>query len=211
MLKLHVMQIHLIVFSMLSLISIWFSPFPQLDLVRVQSPMEGDTLQGNVSVIGTVTGIGFKSAEISFRYQDTQSQSWFVIAQSTAPVVDEVIATWDTSTIADGVYQIRVQAVFDDGRLQEEIISNLHVRNYTPFDPLKTEGPGSQSGFTEKTETIPIPATPTLRPSPTPMPANEMSISQSQLLNTAIQGAILGILFLFVIALFIIIRKRKMG
>ena len=205
------MQIHLIAFWLLSLISIWFSPFPQLDLVRIQSPVDGGSLQGNVSIIGTVTGNGFQSAEISFRYQDTESQSWFVIAQTTSPVVDDLIATWDTSTIADGVYQIRVLAVFDDGRTQEEIITNLNVRNYTPFDPIKTEDPVLQSGSNESHAIIPIAATPTLRPSPTPMPANEMTITQSQFINTAIQGAILGILFLMVIALFIIIRRRKMG
>ena len=205
------MQIKLIMFSLISLISIWFSPFPQLDLVRIQSPVDGDTLQGNVSIIGTVTGNGFQSVEIGFRYQDTQSQSWFVIAQSTAPVVDDVIATWDTSTIADGVYQIRVLAIFDDGRKQEEIIANLNVRNYTPFDPIKTEESTLPSGLNEQTPIIPVEATPTLRPSPTPMSVNEMIITQSQFINTAIQGAILGMLFLLVIALFIIIRRRKMG
>lgn len=205
------MQIKLIMFSLISLISIWFSPFPQLDLVRIQSPVDGDTLQGNVSIIGTVTGNGFQSVEIGFRYQDTQSQSWFVIAQSTSPVVDDVIATWDTSTIADGVYQIRVLAIFDDGRKQEEIIANLNVRNYTPFDPIKTEESTLPSGLNEQTPIIPVEATPTLRPSPTPMSVNEMIITQSQFINTAIQGAILGMLFLLVIALFIIIRRRKMG
>lgn len=205
------MQNHLISFWVLSLFSIWFSPFPQLDLVRIQSPGNEDTLQGNVPIIGTVTGNGFQSAEISFRYQDTESQSWFVIAQTTSPVVDDLIATWDTSTIADGVYEIRVMAVFDDGRKQEEIIANLNVRNYTPFDPIKTVEPAMQSGLNEQTPIIPIKATPTLRPSPTSMPANEMIITQSQFINTAIQGAILGILFLLVVALFIIIRRRKMG
>ncbi len=205
------MQIHSMIFWLVSLISIWFSPFPQLDLVRIQSPVEGDFLQGNVAIMGTVTGSGFQSAEISFRYQDTPSQSWFVIAQISAPVVDDLIATWDTSTIADGVYQIRVLAVFDDGREQEEIIANLNVRNYTPFDPIKTADPGQPSNLNDQTATIRIQATPTFKPSPTSMPGNEIMVTQSQFINTAIQGAILGVLFLVVIALFIIIRRRKMG
>ncbi|MDX9849659.1 MAG: hypothetical protein RBT01_04065 [Anaerolineaceae bacterium] len=205
------MQIHSLIFWLISLISIWFSPFPQLDLVRIQSPAEGDYLQGNVAITGTVTGSGFQSAVISFRYQDTSSQSWFVIAQTSAPVVDDLIATWDTSTIADGVYQIRVLAVFDNGREQEEIITNLNVRNYTPIDPLKTADPGQPTQLNDQTPTILMEATSTLRPSPTSMPGNEMMVTQSQFINTAIQGAIFGVLFLIVIALFIIIRRRKMG
>ena len=205
------MQIHSLIFWLISLISIWFSPFPQLDLVRIQSPAEGDYLQGNVAITGTVTGSGFQSAVISFRNQDTSSQRWFIIAQTSAPVVDDLIATWDTSTIADGVYQIRVLAVFDNGREQEEIITNLNVRNYTPIDPLKTADPGQPTQLNDQTPTILMEATSTLRPSPTSMSGNEMVVTQSQFINTAIQGAIFGVLFLIVIALFIIIRRRKMG
>ncbi len=205
------MQINSVIIWFVSLIHVWFSPFPQLDLVRIQTPVEGNTLQGKVEIIGTVTGTGFQSAEISFRYQETQSQSWFVIAKTSSAVVDDLIATWDTSTIADGVYQMRVLVVFDDGREQEKIIDNLNVRNYTPFDPIKTEDPQVQSTLLDQTPIIRMESTPTLRSSPTPMPGNEMTITQSQFINTAIQGAILGILFLLVIALFIIIRRRKMG
>jgi len=205
------MQIISTLFWVLSLINVWFSPFPQLDLVRIQSPLDGEYLQGSVQIIGTVTGNGLQTAEISFRYQDSQTQSWFVISQTTSPVVDDIIATWDTSTIADGVYQIRVLAVFENGREQEEIINNLNVRNYTPFDPIKTENPEVLSTENLQNQIVIVEATPTLRASPTPMPPNEMVISQSQFITTAIQGGILGVLFLFVIALFIIIRGRKMS
>ena len=205
------MQIISTLFWVLSLMNVWFSPFPQLDLVRIQSPVDGEYLQGNVQIIGTVTGTGLQTADISFRYQDSQSQSWFVISQTTSPVVDDIIATWDTSTIADGVYQIRVLAVFENGRELEEIINNLNLRNYTPFDPIKTENPELISTEYLQNQIVTDAATPTLSASPTPMPPNEMVISQSQFITTAIQGGILGVLFLFVIALFIIIRGRKMG
>lgn len=205
------MQIISAIFIVVSLMNVWFSPFPQLDLVRIQSPVDGDYLQGSVEIIGTVTGTGLQTAEISFRYQDSQSQSWFVISQISSPVVDDIIATWDTSIIADGAYQIRVLAVFENGREQEKIINNLNVRNYTPFDPIKTENPEVLSTENPQNQIITIETTPTLRSSPTPMPSNEMVISQSQFIMTAIQGGILGVLFLFVIALFIIIRSRKMS
>lgn len=205
------MQIISILFLVLSLMNVWFSPFPQLDLVRIQSPVDGDFLQGSVQIIGTATGNGLQTIEISFRYQDSQSQSWFVINKSTTPVVDDIIATWDTSTIADGVYQIRVLAIFENGRELEKIVNNLNVRNYTAFDPIKTENPEVLSTKNLQNQIVTVEATPTLRSSPTPMPPNEMVISQSQFIATAIQGGILGVLFLFVIALFILIRSRKMG
>jgi len=85
------------------------------------------------------------------------------------------------------------------------------VRNYTAFDPIKTENPEVLSTENLQNQIVTVEATPTLRSSPTPMPPNEMVISQSQFIATAIQGGILGVLFLFVIALFILIRSRKMG
>jgi hypothetical protein len=205
------MQIISTIFLVLSLMNVWFSPFPQLDLVRIQTPVDGEYLQGSVQIIGTVTGTGLQSAEISFRYQDSQSQSWFVIHKTTTSVVDDIIATWDTSTIADGAYQIRVLAVYENGRELEKIISDLNVRNYTPFDPIKTENPQVISTENLQNQLATLEVTPTLRSSPTVMPTNEMVISQSQFITTAIQGGILGVLFLFVISLFIIIRGRKMG
>jgi hypothetical protein len=205
------MQIISTIFLVLSLMNVWFSPFPQLDLVRIQSPVDGEYLQGTIQIIGTVTGTGLQTAEISFRYQDSQSQSWFVINQITSSVVEDVIATWDTSTIADGVYQIRVLAVFENGREQEKIINNLSVRNYPPFAPIKTENPQVISTENLQNQLATLEVTPTLRSSPTVMPTNEMVISQPQFITTAIQGGILGVLFLFVISLFIIIRGRKMG
>ncbi len=205
------MQIISTIYLVLSLMNVWFSPFPQLDLVRIQSPVDGEYLQGTIQIIGTVTGTGLETAEISFRYQASQSKSWFVIHKTTTPVVNDIIATWDTSTIADGAYQIRVLAVYEKGRRQEEIISDLNVRNYTPFDPIKTENPEVISTENLPNQIATVESIPTLKPSPSAMPTNEMIISPSQFTTTAIQGAILGVLFLLVLALYIIIRSRKMS
>lgn len=189
----------------------WFSVFPQLDLVRISSPTQGEYLQGIIQIIGTVTGNDLARVEVSFRYQDNQSESWFLIDQFDQPIVDDVLARWDTSTIADGEYQIRVLAVYSDGREQEAIIKNLFIRNYTPFDPIKTENPTQVQSVISENKTEIATITPTQRISPTPMPPNEMIITEGQFLRTVVQGAILGILLLFVIVLFIFIRSRKLG
>jgi len=211
MLKLKVMQLisTLVLYFVFS--QIWLSIFPQLDLVRISSPSNGDNIQGIVQIIGTVTGNDLSRVEVSFRYQDSDSQSWFLIDQVENSVVDAGIATWDTSTIADGTYQLRVLAIYGDGRNQQTIIENLHVRNYTPFDPVKT---GEQQIEQIQSTNFQIPEesiSPTMKSTPSPMPPNEMIISENEFMKTAFLGAILGILFLFVLILFIIIRNRKLG
>ena len=211
MLKLKVMQLMTKVPLIIMFLMTWFSGFPQLDLVRISSPTQGEYLQGIIQIIGTVTGNDLARVEVSFRYQDNQSESWFLIDQFDEPIVDDVLARWDTSTIADGEYQIRVLAVYSDGREQEAIIKNLFIRNYTPFDPIKTENPALEQTLVSDDMPAITTITPTLRSSPTPMPPNEIIVTEEQFLRTAVQGAILGILFLFVIVMFIIIRSRKLG
>jgi hypothetical protein len=125
--------------------------------------------------------------------------------------VDNILANWDTSTIADGTYQIKVLAIYENDRQQETIIENLNVRNYTPFDPIKTDSSDETQILPTTGMPIEIMPTPTQKPLPTPIPPNEMIVTQSQFIMTVIQGAILGVLFLFVIALFVIIRRRKLG
>lgn len=205
------MPIKTIFLSLIILFNSWFSLHPQLDLVRIQNLKDGDYLQGNVQISGTVTGTGLKSVEVSFRYQDTESSGWFTIKTLQQMVVDDTIAVWDTSTIADGTYQLRVLAIYEDGRQQETVVKDLKVRNYTPFDPgemehvLITQTLMNISDIEETPEPI------ITKLAPTPMPANEMTITQSQFLLTLIQGAILGALFLIVVVLFVIIRRRKLG
>jgi hypothetical protein len=211
MLKLNVMHVDILILWLVSFVVGWFSPFPQLDLVRVQTPKNGDFVQGSVQIVGTVTGTGFQKAEISFRYQESQTQSWFLITQIDSPIVDDLLANWDTSTIADGTYQIKVLAFYENDRQQETIIENLSVRNYSPFDPIKTDPSGETQILPTSGVPIEIVPTPTQKLFPTPIPPNEMIVTQSQFIMTVIQGAILGILFLFVIALLVIIRRRKLG
>ncbi|HSM23620.1 MAG TPA: hypothetical protein VK856_02020 [Anaerolineaceae bacterium] len=186
------------------------SPNSQLDLVRINSPKDGDVLQGNVYIEGTISGLTFTSAEISFRYQDSLSSNWFQIETIDSQIVDDTLAIWDTSTIADGIYQLRIEALYDDGRTQETIVNNLNIRNYTAFNPITTSTPEIVENDDDENEPI-ITTTATVAAIPTPFPPNEMIISRSQFFLTMVQGAIFGILLLVVLLLFIIIRKRKIG
>lgn len=188
----------------------FFTPNLQLDLVRINSPQDGDVLQGNVYIQGTISGLTFESAEVSFRYQDSQSTNWFQIETINSPIIDDTIAIWDTSTIADGVYQLSIVAYYENDRSQETIINNLLIRNYTAFNPISTNAPDVSDNPEDENDMV-ITSTATTISLPTPIPPNEMTVSRSQFIFTIIQGAIFGVLLLIVILLFIIIRQRKIS
>ena len=200
----------LIIFVLIPFINPIFSQNYQLDVVRITSPKEGEILQGSIYIEGTVSGSTFQFAEISFQYQDSQSSNWFEIGTIDTPIVDGTLGIWDTSMIADGIYRIRVVAHYENDRVQEAIINNLDIRNYTPLDPSVTEEPPlNEKGELESQVTV-TPVVPTITV-PTPMPKNEMVVSRTQFFLTLLQGAIFGVLFLAVIVIFVIIRRRKIG
>ena len=210
MLKLKVMHKILNIFLLIPFITGWFSQNHQLDLVRMTSPKEGEILQGSIYIQGTISGSAFEYAEISFQYQDSQSTNWFLIDTIETTIVDDTIAIWDTSTIADGKYRIKVIAYYENNQIHEAVLENLDIRNYTAVEPggnIEGEGQSTPMGNAQSVDE----ATPTSAPIPTAVPPNEMTVSRSQFFITLIQGAIFGILLLVAGLLFVIIRRRKLG
>lgn len=202
----------------LILISLFFNFFPgwkstdyQLDLARIQSPNNGDVLQGRIDIIGTATGIGFQYAEISFRFQKNDSGSWFLISQVGEPKIEGFLTSWDTSTIVDGDYQLKIQAFYEDGHNVESIIDDLRIRNYSAIETIipPIETPLNQ----ESTKIAAYPAQETLstRQYATPLPKNELIIEESDIIVYAIRGAVIGVLSLIVLSLWLLIRRRMIG
>jgi hypothetical protein len=156
--------------------------------VLIDSPSSGEALQGVVSISGTTETDGFRVAEVAFAYQTDPTGTWFLIQQSSTPVADGVLAAWDTSTITDGIYLIRVQVFLEDGQILESLVSGLRVRNYTV---VETSTPAA---------TVAGPQQPTLTPSPlsdyipaavTPkvLPTNPAQLSQQHIQKSVVQGA----------------------
>ncbi len=170
--------------------------------LAIQSPLAGQALQGTVSISGTTAIAGFQSAEIDFAYADNPLNTWFLIAQSQTPIENGELAQWDTTTITDGVYSLRLTVTLSDGSQQSVTISGLRVRNYTPIEtntpipisPTNTPVPGDTAVPT----ITPTPTITPIPPSATPLPPNPAQLSTSDILNSAGKGA-LAILGFFVL------------
>ena len=71
----------------------------------ISSPGNGDIVSGTtVNVSGTAAGTGFSDYRVE--YAVSGSNSWNPIAAATAPVVDGLLATWDTRSLRDGEYSL---------------------------------------------------------------------------------------------------------
>ncbi|MHB8133415.1 MAG: hypothetical protein ACYDH1_04235 [Anaerolineaceae bacterium] len=211
MLNLFVMRLLLLVSFVINFLTGWFSLKTQLDLVRILSPQKGDVLQGNIDIIGTATGIGFQYAEISFRYQKDVPSEWFLISQISEPKVDDFLLTWDTSSIVDGNYQLRIQAFYLDGHHIEAIIEDLRIRNYSPVETIVATNVSPSSLLSTEQPSQAMTSTKEILEYATPLPKNELTVEIGDISNSAFQGSVIGVLILIVIGLWLILRERKIG
>ena len=158
-------------------------------------PTGGEALQGVVAVEGQTAVDGFQFAEVSFAYRSDPTNTWFLIQQSGAPVENGLLANWDTSTITDGDYRLRLQVFFKDGQVREVLVDGLRVRNYSPVE-TSTPVPAGESAVTPQATLIapPLPSRTPLADfqvaarTITPLPTNPAVLSTERLQRSAVQG-----------------------
>jgi hypothetical protein len=175
------------------------SPFLQSDQVLIDSPKNGDLVQGIVEIRGSTNIRDFKSAEVSFGFIDDKSETWFPIQFTDQPKQNDVLTNWDTTTITDGDYRIRVLVNLTDGTQVEARATEIRVRNYSRDEKIS------------RTDTVPTsfpqPLATVAIPSPTPMQANPAEVSEGALTFSLLQGAAgAGILF-FALAIYFSLRS----
>lgn len=178
--------------------------------IAILSPAPEELLRGQVTVTGRVDFASFLSAQLAFAYASNPTDTWFTIQTFTAPVRDATLATWDTTSITDGDYVLRLRVNFEDGTFQEAVVP-VRVGN----DALPTPTP--EPTFTPEPESALLPTpfllaaspTPTEvpRPTPTPLPPNPVSLEQKEIYTSLGRGALV-ILGLFALA-GLIIRIRR--
>lgn len=172
--------------------------------LAITSPLAGDVLRGVVTITGRVDDPNFLSAQLDFGYASNPADTWFTLQTFSQPVQDSALATWDTLSITDGDYILRLRLTLTDGSFQEVTIpvsvqNNVPIASPTPA-PTSTPEP-------EIEVQIPTPfllassPTPTAQPhpTPTPLPTNPVSLNQTAIYTSLGRGALV-ILGLFVFA-----------
>jgi hypothetical protein len=180
--------------------------------VAITSPSPGDTLRGTVTITGRANDPNFKSAQLDFGYASNPADTWFTLQTFPQPVQDATLVTWDTLSITDGDYVLRLRMTLADGSFQDVTVP-VSVRNDAPL-ATPTVVPTS-TPVPEIEVQIPTPfllaASPTPteppRPTPTVMPTNPVSLNQNAIYMSLGRGALV-ILGLFALA-GIVLRLRR--
>lgn len=174
----------------------------------ITEPLPGQALQGKINIIGSTNAADFQMTEVEFAYANNPTVTWFLIEQLYEPVSDGLISQWDTSTISDGVYDLRITVHLEVGSQTITIIPGLRVRNYTPIETATpTLTSTLQPGNTPEPTMTPSPANTIVPPTNTPLPTNPARLSNSDISRSMGFGALLTLCGFLLIGVYIIIRN----
>jgi len=169
----------------------------------INSPQKDDVVQGVVEIKGTVASDTFQAAEVYYGYGNSL-ENWFLIAHLDQPVENALIARWDTTTITDGEYQLKLRLLHRDGSFDEFIVNPVHVRNYSAA-PTITPAPANQDPAIVET------ATPTQLALiyATPFAENAAATSLQGIRLSMAAGIVLAVLALAGLFIYSLITGRK--
>jgi hypothetical protein len=175
--------------------------------VVITDPRAGEALQGVILVEGRIRGEAVSSVEVSFTYSSGRPRNWFFIAE--VDLQDEESSQynfqfdWDTTKVTDGIYVLRVKAVYEGGQEVEATVSDLRVRNYSP---VETQTP-RPLGTTSPTPETPEAAQQTALPTPSPLSPNPVSLERGEITAALGKGlAVAGGVFACY-GLYVVIKK----
>lgn len=204
-LNVRLIKLHFLLLSAFFLLAAQESP-----PIAITSPAPQEILRGQITITGKADVPSFLSARLDFAYASNPTDTWFIIQTFSQPLADSALATWDTTSITDGDYVLRLRVNFEDGTFQDVTVP---VKIGNELLPTPTLEPTS----TPETDSVIIPtpfllaASPTPtdipRPTPTALPSNPVSLGQNQIYASLGRGALV-ILGLFALA-GIIVRARR--
>ena len=153
-----------------------------LGTATIAEPQPGQALRGVVLIRGTAQHPAFDHYEVSFSYEPNPTADWFAIeAAGSSPVQNGQLASWDTTQIADGAYQLRLRVFSSDGGAPLEFVTaGLAVANSVPLPAASATSPATAVATVPTTEA----------PAPTITPAVASSTAVSNATAPAVSTAI---------------------
>src|ERR671918_885378 len=74
----------------------------------ITSPAAQEVLRGEVTITGSIDIPNFVFAQLEFAYASNPTDTWFNIRTFSEPIVNSTLAVWDTTSITDDGYVLRL-------------------------------------------------------------------------------------------------------
>ena len=188
-----------------------FTPRQQEEeaVVSIDNPQPGGAVQGLVLISGTISVEGFQSYLLAFSFSEESDPDWFTISEADTLDEDGILGEWDTSTLPDDTYDLRLIVTLADETNIETTISGVRVRNYSIIETdTPTPTPEDSPTATPEPEITNTP-TPGITPSPTPLAPNPAEVTVPDLQSTLVTGGIAGAVLFVLLAAIWRLRQPK--
>ena len=157
----------------------------------ITTPVSGSAIQGKVDVRGYIKATNFFTYDLDFSHGQDSESGWFNITTSNINPEDGLLGIWDTSSISDGNYKLRLTVRYKDDTKSETTIEEIRVRNYSLIE-TDTPNPGvtdniEQGGIGNPTFPVPTPFGDTTS-------RNEVEITRTDFFTTLFVGLGFGVL-----------------
>jgi hypothetical protein len=177
------------------------------DRLQIVAPSSGSAVQGNVQILINTDLEDTRGGELAFTYSGEEVDTWFLIWESDQPIAAGELAVWDTTTLTDGNYDLRLLVQVPDGEQLTES-RNIRVRNYSAIE-TSTPAPTPVQSNTATPPPSPLPAVlPINTATPVPLPAaNPASLNFTQVIRILLYsaGGVFGIFL--IIGAYLLIRS----
>ena len=117
------------------------APLTQEQIAAITAPTEGQELQGVVTITGSANHPDFDRFELAFGPEPNPNDAWQVFTTVQQPVANNVLGVWDTGSVGDGTYSLRLRVVRKDSNYDEAFVRGLRVANQQPVSPPTSSAP----------------------------------------------------------------------
>ena len=139
-------------------------PAQQADLAFIAFPNDNAVVRGVISITGSATHPAFDRFQVAYAVEPViRNDAWITIGiDRQDQVVNGELAIWDTRTVSDGSYSLRLRVVRVDGNYSEIEIKQIVVANTQPTEtPTPISNAVAPAAPPTATST-PLPPTPTI-------------------------------------------------
>jgi PKD repeat protein len=101
--------------------------------IVILSPIPGNVVAGNIQVLGAAIHPQFLQYQLEFGPDPNPGNLWYPatgIVQS--PILNGLLGIWNTTSVQDGIYQLRLRVTLRDGSNLATVVNNIRVQNQAP-------------------------------------------------------------------------------
>src|SRR5262249_31599353 len=130
--------------------------------IVILSPVPGNIVAGNVQILGSAIHPQFLQYQVEYGPDPNPSNLWFPATSAvTTPILNGLLGIWNTTTVQDSKYQLRLRVYLRDGTLLTTVINNITVQNQvnTPIPSPTQSIPRPIAAFTQDKASGDVPLT----------------------------------------------------